>query len=222
MATFVFPAFGHQSIQLEVGTGLSPTQQSIVMGHLITTAAWLVRTSRIPPAKRIRYTEKLAADLVWRATHDERHLRDELTGFVAKARSFEPDSAAMRGPINEVADALVHRRFRVEPGDEFDFSPPWVAAPELQDAIWSAMWTLFALCDQCRVTEAGAELIVECEHPVCADARRGDWYRVCRRTGIDPTIVRLLHGHAEQAGWLPFQGRAVRLEQTDRTLAAPF
>lgn len=222
MATFTFPAFGHQAIQVEAGSGLSTTQKSLVIGHLITTAAWVVRTSRVPPDKRIRYTEKLAVDLVQRACRDETTLRSELTWFVARARSFEPDSTAMRGPINEVADALVHRRFRVEPGEEFDFSPPWVAAPELQDAIWSAMWTLFTVCDRCHVSEAGAELIVECQHPVCADAQRGDWYRVCRRTGIDPTIVRLLHGHAEQAGWLPFQGRAARLEATDRTLAYEF
>lgn len=222
MATFIFPAFGHQAIQLEAGSCLSPTQESLVIGHLITTTAWLVRTSRVPPDKRIRYTEKLAVDLVQRACRDEGTLRQELTGFIARARSFEPDATAMRGPINEVADALVHRRFRVEPGDEFDFSPPWVAAPELQDAIWSAMWTLLALCDQCQVTEAGAELIVDCPHAVCKEAQRGDWYRACRLAGIDPTVVRLLHGHAEQAGWLPFQGRAVRLEETDRTLADVF
>lgn len=216
MATFILPAFGYQAIQLEAGSGLSPAHQSLVMGHLITTAAWMARTSRIPPDKQIRYAEKLAVDLVQRACQDETTLRSELARFVAKARTFELNASVMRGPINEVGDALVHRRFRVEPGDEFDFSPPWVAAPELQDAIWSAMWTLFALCDQCHVIEAGAELIVDCQHPVCKEAQRGDWYRVCRISGIDPTIVRLLHGHAEQAGWLPFQGRAVRLEETGR------
>lgn len=218
MATFIFPAFGYQALQLEAGSDLSTSQKALVIGHLITTAAWLVRTSRVPPDKRMRYAEKLAVDLVQRARRDEATLRSELTRFVARARSFEPDSTAMRGPINEVADALVHRRFRVEPGDAFDFSPPWVAAPELQDAIWSAMWTLFALCDQSRVGEAGVPITIDCEHSVCKEAQRGDWYRVCRLTGIDPTIVRLLYGHAEQAGWLPFQGRAVRLEQTERAL----
>lgn len=216
MATFIFPAFGYQAIQLEAGSGLSPARQSLVLAHLITTTAWLVRASRVPRDKWIPYAETLAIDLVQRVCHDETTLRSLLADHVAKARSFERAATAMRGPINEVGDALVHRRFRIEPGDPFDFSPPWIAAPELQDAIWSAIWTLFALCDQCRVLEAQPPLVVECQHPVCRAAERGDWYRVCRLAGIDVTIMRLLHVHAEQAGWLPFQGRAVRLQETDR------
>jgi len=210
MTSFTFPAFGYQSISLEVGADLLPAQRALVMAHLITTSAWLVRSARLPAAKARRYLEALATDLAGRARREERTLRAQLGGFVGRARSFEPDAPVLRGPIDEVGDALAYRRYRPEPGEALDPARPWPVGPELRDSVEAALRLLLDLCDGVEFTEpvSGAG----CRHGACQAARAGDWYRACRLSGIDPLVVRLLHRHAERAGFPEFEGRAAQLK----------